>query len=86
MGYTAQYWAGLFPLLLVNISPQHFSIPEGNTYQMFIQFSSVDHLALQDWQVQVEAILETMVRILVRLEKCEKREKKNVRRERLADG
>ena len=53
---------------------------------MFIKFSSVDHLALQDWQVQVEAILETMVRILVRLEKCEKREKKNVRRERLADG
>ena len=86
MAYTAQYWAGFFPLLLVNISHKQSSIPEGNTDQIFTQFCSVHHLVLQDWQGQADVILETMVKFLVHLEKCWKGEKKEVRNERLADG
>ena len=86
MGYTARYWAGFYPLLLLNIShkPDQPSVPEGNTEQIFSQFSSVHHLILHDWEQQADDVLECMVRYKVHLEKCGKREKEQGKRDRLS--
>ena len=86
MGYTARYWAGFYPLLLLNISPRHDqpSVPEGNTEQIFSQFSSAHHLLLHDWEQQAEDVLECMVRYQVHLEKCGKREMDQVKSDRIS--
>ena len=87
MGYTADYWAGFFPLLLVNIAPTYSSLTEGNSEQILTQFCCAHHLVLQDWQAHAEKdIMEAIIRFMVHLDKCGREAREKGKREWLTNG
>ena len=88
MGYTTKYWAGFFPLLLIQISSRDESpyIPEKNTDQIFEHFCSLHHLSLHDWDQESREVLECIVRYQVHLEKCAKREHRREKRDQILKG
>ena len=80
MEYIDKYWAGFFPLLLIQVSSgsRLESVSKENTDLILKQFSSIHHLILHGYEGHSDLVLECIIRYQVHLLMCGTREQEKV--------